>query len=444
VPKRSILTQRFASPARAERAWPSVPQWALVAVLCLSGVAAFGLAPDTTLDAVATREVTRALALPPLPPAGTEATERYWREERIRRGDTIGSVLARLGVDDPQALVYLARDPAARPLYQLRPGRPLQVETDAAGTLLELRFATSGGELLRIRRDDGRLVGTTDVLPVDIRWRLASGEIRSSLFGAADAAGIPDAVTLQLAEIFGGDIDFFKDLKQGDRFSVVYEARYLDGELQSSGRVVGAEFVNGGKVLTAFLWRSGDGGEGYYAQDGSPRKKAFLRSPLEFSRVTSGFSGARFHPILQVTRAHLGTDYAAPAGTPVRATGNGRVVFAGSQGGYGNMVHLQHQGTFATVYAHLSRLAAGVKQGARVTQGEVIGYVGQTGWATGPHLHYEFRVGGQHRNPQTLALPSGEPLSAPEHAAFGAAIAPAAAQLALAQSLAGARVAAGR
>ena len=420
-----------------------MPQWALVAVLCLSGVAAFGLAPDTTLETVATREVTRALALPPLPPAESGDGGRYWREERIRRGDTIGSVLARLGVDDPQAQVYLARDPAARPLYQLRPGRPLQVETDAAGTLLQLRFATTGGELLRIRREDDRLVGTTQELPVDVQWRLASGEIRSSLFGAADAAGIPDSVTLQLAEIFGADIDFLKDLKQGDRFNVVYEARYVDGELQSAGRVVGAEFVNGGKVLTAFLWR-GDGGEGYYAQDGSPLKKPFLRSPLEFSRVTSGFTAARFHPILRVTRAHLGTDYAAPAGTPVRATGSGKVVFAGSQGGYGNMVQLQHQGTFATVYAHLSRLAAGVKQGARVTQGEVIGYVGQTGWATGPHLHYEFRVGGQHRNPQTLALPSGEPLSAPEHAAFGAAIAPAAAQLALAQSLAGARFASGR
>jgi murein DD-endopeptidase MepM/ murein hydrolase activator NlpD len=427
-------------------AW-SPGQWLAVLVLGLSGVAAFGLAPDTTLETVPVQAIVRALPNPvatvgdAADPAAAAAGARYWREERIRRGDTIGSVLARLGVDDPQAQVYLARDPAARPLYQLRPGRPLQVETDAAGTLLELRFATAGGELLRIRRDDGRLVGTTDALPVDIQWRLASGEIRSSLFGAADAAGIPDAVTLQLAEIFGGDIDFFKDLKQGDRFSVVYEARYLDGELQSSGRVVGAEFVNGGKVLTAFLRR---GGEGYYAQDGSPLKKAFLRSPLEFSRVTSGFSGARFHPILQVTRAHLGTDYAAPAGTPVRATGNGKIVFAGNQGGYGNMVHLQHQGAFATVYAHLSRLAAGVKQGVRVTQGEVIGYVGQTGWATGPHLHYEFRVGGQHRNPQTLALPSGEPLSAPEHAAFGAAIAPAAAQLALAQSLAGARVAAGR
>jgi murein DD-endopeptidase MepM/ murein hydrolase activator NlpD len=422
----------------------SMPQWAGVAVLCLSGVAAFGLVPGTAPEAVPTREITRALALPPLPPTGAGEGERYWREERIQRGDTIGSVLARLGVDDPQAQVFLARDPSARALYQLRPGRPLRVETDAAGTLLQLRFATTAGELLAIERDGDLLAGKTLPLPVDVQWRQASAEIRSSLFGAADAAGLPDAVTLQLAEIFGGDIDFLKDLRQGDRFTVVYESRQVDGEVVAAGRVVAAEFVNGGKSLTAFLWRDADGRETYYAQDGSPRRQAFLRSPLEFSRVTSGFSGARLHPILRVTRAHLGTDYAAPAGTPVRATANGRVTFAGSQGGYGNVVHVQHQGAFSTVYAHLSRFGAQVKSGARVAQGDVIGYVGQTGWATGPHLHYEFRVGGVHRNPQTVALPSALPLSAEERTAFAATTAPAVAQLELARAVGAVRVAARR
>jgi murein DD-endopeptidase MepM/ murein hydrolase activator NlpD len=288
------------------------------------------------------------------------------------------------------------------------------------------------------------LAGKTLPLPVDVQWRQASAEIRSSLFGAADAAGLPDAVTLQLAEIFGGDIDFLRDLRQGDRFTVVYESRQVDGEVVAAGRVVAAEFVNGGKSFTAFLWRDADGRESYYALDGSPRRQAFLRSPLEFSRVTSGFSGARLHPILRVARAHLGTDYAAPAGTPVRATANGRVTFAGSQGGYGNVVHLQHQGAFSTVYAHLSRFGAQVKSGAHVAQGDVVGYVGQTGWATGPHLHYEFRVGGVHRNPQTVALPSALPLSPDERTAFAAATAPAVEQLELAQAVAAVRVAARR
>ena len=443
MPKHSILAQCIARLAQRARSRLSMPQWAGVAVLCLSGVAAFGLVPGTAPETVPTREITRALSLPPLPP-GTGEGERYWREERILRGDTIGSVLVRLGVDDPQAQVFLARDPSARALYQLRPGQPLRVETDGAGTLLQLRFATTTGELLSIERDGDRLAGKTLPLPVDVQWRQASAEIRSSLFGAADAAGLPDAVTLQLAEIFGGDIDFLRDLRQGDRFTVVYESRQVDGEVVAAGRVVAAEFVNGGKSFTAFLWRDADGRESYYAQDGSPRRQAFLRSPLEFSRVTSGFSGARLHPILRVARAHLGTDYAAPAGTPVRATANGRVTFAGSQGGYGNVVHLQHQGAFSTVYAHLSRFGAQVKSGAHVAQGDVVGYVGQTGWATGPHLHYEFRVGGVHRNPQTVALPSALPLSPDERTAFAAATAPAVEQLELAQAVAAVRVAARR
>ena len=263
---------------------------------------------------------------------------------------------------------------------------------------------------------------------------MAVGEIRSSLFGAADAAGLPDAVTLQMADVFAGDIDFYHDLRRGDRFTVVYEMRYVDGEPVGAGRIVAAEFENRGRAIRAFLWRGDDGNEDYYADDGAPLRKAFLRSPMEFSRVTSGFSNARFHPILQDWRAHKGVDYAAPIGTPVRATGNAKVTFAGRQNGYGNVIQLQHQGAFSTLYAHLSRFAPQVRAGARVAQGEVIGYVGQTGWATGPHLHYEFRVGGEQRNPLTVALPTGEPLAPAHRLAFAERIAPAAAQLVLART----------
>jgi len=439
---RAILTQRFAHSAGHRAKGLSAPQWAGVAALCLCGVAAFGLAPNTTLETVPTRDVARALPMPVLAAMPETDPARYWREERIQRGDTIGSVLSRLGIDDAAAMNFLRTDPAARPLYQLRPGKPLRVETNGEGRLLQLRFATAAGDLLGIARDGDRLVAQTVAAPVDVRWGTASGEIRSSLFGAADAAGLPDAVTLQLADVFAGDIDFYKDIKRGDRFTVIYETRHLDGEMLSTGRIVAAEFVNAGKAHRAFLWRSPDGSEGFYTGDGAPLRKAFLRSPMEFSRVTSGFSGARQHPILQVTRAHRGVDYAAPTGTPIRAVGNGKVVFSGKQGGYGNVIQVQHQGAFSTLYAHLSRFAAGVKSGARVAQGEVIGYVGQTGWATGPHLHYEFRVANEQRNPQTVALPGGEPLPAAQRETFAAGIVAAATHLALVQTLAGVRTAA--
>ena len=431
-----ILTHSLSDPARRGLR-PSPARWLAVAVLGLSGVAAFGLAPDTTLETVPTRTVVRELVPPPLAhaPGDDAPSAGYWREERVQRGDTIGSVLARVGVDDPDALVYLRTDPAARPLYQLRPGRPLSVETDDEGSLRQLRFVAGNGDLLSIVRDGERFTASATPAPAETRWKMAAGTIRSSLFGAADAVGLPDAVTRQLADVFAGDIDFYKDIQRGDRFTVVYEMRYVDGEEVAPGRIVAAEFANRGKVFRAFLWRGADGTEAYYGDDGAALRKAFLRSPMEFSRVTSGFSNARLHPIMLDVRAHRGVDYAAPTGTPVRATASGRVLVAARQNGYGNVVHLQHQGPFSTLYAHLSRIAPQVRAGARVAQGDVIGYVGQTGWATGPHLHYEFRVANEARNPLTVALPNGEPLPAAQRPAFVAAVAPAVAQMALAQIL---------
>jgi len=418
----------------------SAGQWLAIAVLGLSGVAAFGIAPDTTLETVPTHTILRQLPNPAAvafdAPQAAAPAARYWREERIRRGDTIGSVLARLGVDDPDALAFLRVDAAARPLYQLRPGKPLRVETDDDGRLVQLRFFAGNGQLLSIGRDGERFATMATTAPAEIRWEMASGEIHSSLFAAADAMSLPDAITLQLAEVFAGDIDFYHDLRRGDRFGVVYEMRYLEGEPAGAGRIVAAEFINRGNTSRAFLWRDNAGGEAYYAQDGAPLRKAFLRSPMEFSRVASGFSSVRLHPILQTWRAHKGVDFAAPVGTPVRATGNGKVLFAGTQSGYGNVIQVQHQGAFSTLYAHLSRFAPEVRPGTRVMQGDVIGYVGQTGWATGPHLHYEFRVGSDQRDPLTIALPNAEPLSTANVRAFAARLAPAAAQLAMARSLA--------
>jgi murein DD-endopeptidase MepM/ murein hydrolase activator NlpD len=443
VPDPQILAQSDESPAGRAGASPRLGYWASTALLFgLSAVAAFGFVPGTTLETVPTQAIRLDLPLPAMAIVEGNAAG-YWHHDRIRRGDTIGSVLSRLGVDDAAALDFLRTNPAARALYRLRPGKALNVETDADGRLLTLHVVTADGDRLAVAREGDELVASTAPAPTEVRWKMATAEIDSSLFAAADAAGLPDLVTLQLADVFGGEIDFYQDLRRGDRFSVVYEMRYVDGEAISAGRIIAAQFENRGRTLRAFLWRSDDGTENYYAEDGSPLRKAFLRSPMELSRVTSGFTIARFNPVLLTWRAHKGVDYAAPMGTPVRATADARVTFAGTQNGYGNVIELQHRGAFSTLYAHLSRLAPQVKQGARVMQGDVIGYVGQTGWATGPHLHYEFRVNGEQRNPLTVALPNGDPLPATQRTAFAQTVVPAAAQLTLAREIAGTLVAGG-
>ena len=410
-----------------------------VAVLCLAGVAAFGITPDTALDTITVERVSRALPTPAFVQV-SDVDDRYWREERVQRGDTIGSLLARAAVDDSEAMEFLRADPSARALYQLRPGRALKVATDDDGRLTGLRFLASNGEMLSIGRSASGFVAHREKPAEDLRLTLRAGEIDTSLFAAADDAGLPDAITLALADVFGGDLDFYHDLRRGDRFIVLYETRYVDGEVNGTGRIVAAEFVIRGIAFHAFLWRAPDGTEGYYDESGQSSRKSFLRSPMEFSRITSGFTQARLHPVLHSMRAHKGTDFAAPEGTPVRATADGLVTFSGEQNGYGNVVMLQHDNTYSTVYAHLSRFAPAVRSGSRVRQGDTIGYVGQTGWATGPHLHYELRIDGEPRDALTVALPNATPVADDERAEFSAEIAPLAGELAVVRALPDARV----
>ena len=401
--------------------------------MSLSAVAAFGTAPDTVLETVPTRIVERILPLPPIKEDADAVT--YWREERIQRGDTIGSLLSRAGVNDGPAMQYLRADPDARPLYQLRPGRAVQVAVDEEGQLVALRFITNAGDRLVIERTDGGFRAARSVPVEEIRTTLRSGEIDSSLFAAADAAGIPDRVIGALSDVFSGEIDFYHDVQRGDRFSVVYEMRYVDGEPAGAGRVLAAEFVNRGMPHRAFYWRDADGTGNYYTDIGRNARNAFLRSPMELTRITSGFTMARFHPVLQDWREHKGVDYAAPQGTPVRVTADGVVTYAGWQNGYGNVIFIRHQGAYSTVYGHMSRFADDIKVGSRVGQGDTIGFVGMTGWATGPHLHYEFRVGDQPVDPMSAAVPNASPLSAERLPGFRAAILPLVDSLALARSL---------
>jgi murein DD-endopeptidase MepM/ murein hydrolase activator NlpD len=373
------------------------------------------------------------------------------RSDVTRASDTVDSLLARLSVTDAAAASFLRTDPLARKILEGRGGRRVQVRTDSAGKLQELfaRYAAPGNEKvptqftrLHVERLLDRLVASVMLAPLSTRPLLASGTVRSSLFAATDEAGIPDAVATQIAEIFGTDIDFRHDLHKGATFSIVYEALSADGEPitwgPSVGRVVAAQFVNKNQTYSAMWFRDGDGKGSYFGLDGQSKEKSFLSSPLEFSRVTSGFA-MRMHPILNTWKQHKGVDYGAPIGTPVRVIGSGVVEFAGWQNGYGNVIHIKHSNDIETVYAHLSRID--VTKGEKVDQGSTIGAVGMTGWATGPHLHFEFKVDGEQQDPLLVAQSSeGVALTPDAKARLTELSASARVQLGVAQTLAHAQV----
>ena len=388
----------------------------MVGVSLFSMVAALGTVNDTALESFPTHPVVEQLALPALVAEG-DNNQSFLREEKVQRGDTVMGLLQRLGVDDPAAAGFLKSSASTQALFrQLSPGKNLTARTGPQGGLQTLVFPLNGGkdQALVVERNGDGFSASEQALPLETQVVMKSAEIRYSLFGASDAAGIPDSVATQLADIFGGDIDFHRDLRKGDRFAVIYESINYLGRPVRSGRILAAEFVNNGKSYRAAWFADPAGGEnssGYYTADGKNIRKAFLRSPLEFSRITSGFSSARFHPVLQKWRAHKGVDYGAPTGTRVKATGDAVVEYVGMQGGYGKVVILRHQNRYTTLYGHLSGFASGLRKGNRVGQGDVIGFVGATGLASGPHLHYEFRVNDVHQNPLAMALPSAPPLA---------------------------------
>lgn len=344
-----------------------------------------------------------------------------YRSTVTRATDTAEALLKRLGIEDPAAVAFMRTDPNTQQALLGRTGRSLKVEVSDANTLLMLSARWSPDDdgsfkRLVIERKGRSFSSRLETAPLEASTRLAGGIIETTLFAATDDAQVPDSVAIQIAEIFSGDIDFHRDLRKGDRFSVVYETLEGDGEPLRAGRVLSVEFVNDGKAYQAMWFQQpaanapqaeGAGVAtnsltkgGYYTLDGQSLRRAYLASPVAFSRVTSGFK-MRFHPILKKWTAHLGVDYAAPIGTPVRSVGDGVVAFAGVQNGFGNVIFIKHRNNHTTVYAHLSRIA--VKRGQKVSQGQNIGATGASGWATGPHLHFEFRVNGVHQNPLTVA-----------------------------------------
>jgi murein DD-endopeptidase MepM/ murein hydrolase activator NlpD len=408
------------------------------AVFAVAGVACFavwhatrdvppsiaaGAAPPITPPAAAAPSM--AASAPPETgaPAVAQQAAASISDVVVGRNDTLDAIFRRLALD-PSDLAAMRKLPGVRTsLDFLKPGDAIKL-THIGGAVQELARQVNETQTLHVVREDaGFEVKMTDN-PVDARIRTAVATIDSSLFQAAESAHISDAVALKLANIFGWDIDFVLDIREGDRFTATYQQIYQDGKYLRDGEVLAAEFVNNGKVYRAVRFVNDAGVAGYYAPDGKPMRKAFLRAPVEFTRVSSVFNSHRLHPILNLIRGHMGTDYAAPIGTPVHAAGDGRVSFKGDRGGYGNAVILAHTNNVSTLYGHMSRFAKNLHVGLRVAQGDVIGYVGMTGLATGPHLHYEYLTNGVHRNPQTVQLPGADPLSAESLTKFLAASAP--------------------
>jgi murein DD-endopeptidase MepM/ murein hydrolase activator NlpD len=340
----------------------------------------------------------------------------------VERGDTLEVLFRRNGLSLTDLAAMVALPDASAALKLLKPGDKLEI-AHREGQVLSLQREIDEIKLLSIARAESGFTANTIERAVDIRTTTAHGVINSSLFEAGTAAGISDRTTMDMAGIFEWDIDFIQDVRDGDTFTVVYEELWRDGIKLRDGQIVAAEFVNQGKSFRAARFNDASGRAAYYTPEGRSMRKAFIRAPLNFTRISSNFNPNRRHPVLNTIRAHRGVDYAAPTGTPVRAAGDGKVLFRGVQGGYGNTIILQHGSNVTTLYGHLSRFGS-ARAGARVNQGEVIGYVGSSGLATGPHLHYEYRVNGAHRNPRTVPLPPAEPIAADQQTAFLAATEP--------------------
>ncbi|MHB1216390.1 MAG: peptidoglycan DD-metalloendopeptidase family protein [Thiobacillus sp.] len=411
--KLRILTDRLTG---AERRFSLRTLVALSSLPLFGVVAAFGLAPDTNTHDITPETVVEAIALPALVSASNTGT--FEREGVIQSGDTLANALSRLKIDDLEIQRLLGTGAVRQLASSIRVGRRIQATTTQDGQLVTLQFERGDAPALTVRRQGDSYVTEEGSALMETRVVMRSGRILSSLYGATDSAGIPDKIANQMAETFSTSLDFREDLRRGDTFSVIYTVDYRSGEPVATGKLLAAEFINAGKAYRVVLFRDASGREDYYTPEGESLKKGFLRSPLEFSRITSNFSKSRKHPLLGYARAHTGVDFGAPTGTRVKATGDATVAFSGRKGGYGNLLILRHPNGYETYYAHLSAFATGIRPGRPVSQGQVVAYVGTTGASTGPHLHYEVRIAGRPQNPMTIKLPGSAPLNMAQRARF--------------------------
>lgn len=393
-------------------------------LLLLGGVVVLGIAlsviPD---DAKATRAPATELSALPIvktsAPAETNIKQAkipsepevpgIWQTAKVKQGDNLSLLFSRNGLS-PQELYKLTVDKtAAKQLKKIFPGDEIKLRIDGE-TLTELNYEFGLGLNLHMLREGDTFITNIIERPLEHRRAQATGTIKDSLFLSAQSAGLSDKLTMELAAIFGWDVDFALDIRKGDSYSVIYEEVFLDDEKVRDGKIIAASFTNRGKSYQAIRFTDSDGRTEYYSPDGRSMRKAFLRTPVELARISSRFNLRRKHPVLNTIRAHKGVDYAASTGTPIRATGDGKIVHRGRKGGYGRTIIIQHGSSYNTLYAHMSKYANSLRNGSRVKQGQIIGYVGSSGLATGPHLHYEFRLNGAVRNPLTVKLPDAKPL----------------------------------
>jgi murein DD-endopeptidase MepM/ murein hydrolase activator NlpD len=344
-------------------------------------------------------------------PDSTVTGSEEWHAIEIKSGDNLADIFSREGIPPQQLHKILDLGGAAHNLTKIYPGQTLRLLTDSESGLIKLDYQIDKLNLLEVRRTGNDFEISTTYHTPERHITNASGFINSSLFLAAQKAGLSDNMTMELASIFGWDIDFALDIRKGDKFVVLYDELYLEGEKVGEGHILAATFINQGRTYQAVRYTDKSGATEYYSPDGKNMRKAFLRTPVEYTRISSGFSLGRRHPILNRIRAHKGVDYAAPTGTPVKVTANGKIIFRGTKGGYGNTIIVQHGNKYSTLYGHLSRFSSGLSTNSSVRQGQVIGYVGMTGLATGPHLHYEFRIDDVHHDPLTVKLPGSVPLN---------------------------------
>jgi murein DD-endopeptidase MepM/ murein hydrolase activator NlpD len=426
-PLQKIAGKRWFGLAETSRKTRIVAGGTAALALCAFGATAVApIAPDASDMPV--KSVAQDLQLPNLADqiaALQQDQQQFIHEERIRPGDSLGAVFNRLGIEDQQAQAFVRADKVARSILSLKTGKRIQAETDENGLLLTLHATIADKDQFKtvtVTRKGDKFVSNSAPAQLERRVEMRSRNINSSLYAATDDAvdgsQIPDSVVNQIIEMFSTSIDFRSDLKRGDRFNVVYETFWLDGEMVRTGRILAGEFVNRGVAYQSVWYEDPVTHQGgYYSLDGKSLKKAFLKSPVAFNRISSGFS-MRVHPVFGTWKKHEGVDMAAPMGTPIKASGDGVVEFVGTQNGYGNFVVLKHWSNYSTAYGHMSRFAGGLHRGQKVAQGDVIGYVGATGWATGPHLHYEFRIGGHATDPMAMKNLQQQPLTPGEMTRF--------------------------
>lgn len=344
-----------------------------------------------------------------------------WQEITIESGDNLSLLFPKVGLNATDVYNVAKLNKQIKPLLNLKPGQLLRFGLDKQAesvSLQQLQLVMSPIETFQVNLTDEGYQAETIKRDIELRQRQITGSVETSLFEAGLISGLSDKVIMELAYIFGWDVDFALDIRKGDHFKVIYDEHYLDGDKIDDGDILAAEFTNQGKTFRAVRFADAEGNGRYYSPEGDSMRKAFSRTPVHFSRISSRFNPNRKHPVLKTNRPHRGVDYAAARGTPILATGDGKVDFVGTKGGYGRTVVLSHGGKYTTLYAHMSRYRKGLKRGKRIKQGQTIGYIGSSGLATGPHLHYEFRVNGVHRNPLTVALPKAEPLPKKHRANF--------------------------